>query len=132
MAADDPDLDRPGLRDPALTPEEQRDVVLVRHAVQWLLRIGLVASCVLMATGLLLKLTSGDDRSVAVRLFGLSGPMATGDRLMAVGILVLAATPALRVLSLVILWTWERDWRFVMVALVVTVTLAVALLIGHG
>jgi uncharacterized membrane protein len=128
--------DRPGVLgergDPALSDQEQHDVALVRHVVQWLLRIGLAISFVLMTVGLVMKLATGDQHSASVRLFELGRSMRTGDRLMAMGILVLAATPALRVVSLVVLWAWERDWRFVTVALVVVLTLASAIAIGHG
>jgi uncharacterized membrane protein len=118
--------------DPALTGRAQHDVVLVRRIVQWLLRLGLAISFALMASGFVMKLATGDHRSVSVRLFELNRSMRTGDRLMALGILVLAATPAFRVLSLVVLWAWERDWRFVAVALVVMLTLVAAVVIGHG
>ena len=118
--------------DPALSGREQHDVALVRHVVQWLLRIGLAILFVLMTVGFVTKLATGDQHSASVRLFELGRSMRTGDRLMAVGILVLAATPALRVVSLVVLWAWERDWRFVTVALVVVMTLASAIVIGHG
>jgi uncharacterized membrane protein len=121
-----------GPRDPDLTDREQHDVVLVRHIVQWLLRIGLALSIVLMAVGLVMKFVTGDHHSASVHLFELTRSMRTGDRLMAIGILVLAATPALRVVSLVVLWSWERDWRFVTIAFVVMLTLAAAVVIGHG
>ncbi len=131
MAVDD--RDQPSeTDDPALTRQERHDILLVRHIVQWLLRIGLGIAFVLMASGLVVKFATGDSRALAVRLFELDRSMPTGDRLMAIGILVLAATPALRVVSLVGLWAWERDWRFVGVAFVVMATLAVALVIGHG
>jgi uncharacterized membrane protein len=118
--------------DPELTRREQHDVVLVRHIVQWLLRIGLAISFTLMAAGFVAKLATGDHHSLSVRLFDLGARMPAGDRLMALGIVVLAATPALRVLSLVLLWAWERDTRFVVVALVVMLTLVAAVAIGHG
>ena len=131
MAADEPVvLGEHG--DPALSGREQYEVALIRHLVQWLLRIGLAISVILMTVGFGVKLATGDQRSASVRLFELGQSMRTGDRLMAVGILVLAATPALRVVSLVVLWAWERDWRFVTVALVVVLTLASAIAIGHG
>lgn len=131
MAADefDPVVER---GDPDLTDREQHDVLLVRHIVQWLLRAGLALSIILMALGFVLKLAAGDQHSVSVRLFELNQSMRTGDRLMAIGILVLAATPALRVVSLVVLWSWERDWRFVTIALVVMLTLTAAVVVGHG
>jgi uncharacterized membrane protein len=131
LAADDFDADVEH-GDPDLTDREQHDVLLVRHVVQWLLRVGLVISIVLMATGFVVKLATGDQHSVSVRLFELNRSMRTGDRLMAIGILVLAATPAFRVVSLVVLWSWERDWRFVTIALVVMLTLTAAVVIGHG
>jgi uncharacterized membrane protein len=127
------DLEAAQLRgDSALSGQEQHDVVLVRNIVQWLLRIGLAISFALMTIGLAVKLATDDQRSVSVRLFELNQSMSTGDRFMALGILVLAATPAFRVVSLVVLWTWERDWRFVAVALAVVLTLAAAVVIGHG
>jgi len=51
---------------------------------------------------------------------------------MALGILALALTPALRVVTLIGLWSRERDWHYVRVAAVVLVVLAVAAGLGHG
>jgi len=50
----------------------------------------------------------------------------------ALGIVVLALTPAFRVLALVGLWWRERDYRFVVVALAVVATLAASVLLGKG
>jgi hypothetical protein len=103
----------------------------VRRFVQRLLRSGLALSFGLMATGFVAKLAQGAHDAPAVRLFRLGhGPGA--DTIMAVGVLVLALTPALRVLSLIVLWTRERDWRYVRVAIVVLLVLVAAALVGHG
>ncbi len=110
----------------------EAEVHRVQRTVEWLLRGGLIVAVVLMAIGLALKVASGSDRSPAVKLFELSAAESEGDRLMAIGVLVLAVTPALRVLALVWMWTRERDWRFVAVSCAVVVTLVVSVLVGHG
>ena len=77
----------------------------MQRAVQLLLRLGLGASVALMATGLGMKLASGIHHSAGVKLFRLGHAASTADFVMALGILVLAATPAFRVLALVVLWS---------------------------
>jgi uncharacterized membrane protein len=100
--------------------------------VQLLLRVGLALSTALMTAGMLVRLARGDHSSVPVRLFELGAAPDLGLLLIALGILALAMTPALRVLSLVLIWGRERDWRFVGVALAVAVTLALSIVLGKG
>lgn len=101
--------------------------------VQRLLQSGLALSALLMAAGLLLQLASGVRGAESVKMFEVaSAPVSLGQRLMALGILVLAFTPVFRVLMLVALWIRERDWRFVGVALAVVVVLAAAIAAGGG
>lgn len=102
--------------------------------VQYLLRAGLYGSALLMAAGLVVQLASGATASIPVRLFDLAkpGPLPLGERLMAAGIVLLAFTPAFRVLALVLLWLREKDWRFVTVAIAVVLTLALAIALGGG
>jgi len=47
-------------------------------------------------------------------------------------LLVLAATPALRVVLLGALWARQRDWRFVLIALAVAGVLATSVLLGRA
>ena len=89
--------------------------------VQLVLRGGLLTSVVLMVTGLAIRFARGEDDAPAIGLM-----------LTAFGILVLALTPALRVLALVGVWWRERDYRFVGVALIVVATLITSVLIGKG
>ncbi|HVM63660.1 MAG TPA: DUF1634 domain-containing protein, partial [Acidimicrobiales bacterium] len=89
------------------------DLARDRRVVQLLLRTGLVTSTVLFAVGLLMNILSGHHRAVRVAMFHLLSQGTTGERVMAWGVLVLACTPAFRVLSLALLWARERDWRFV-------------------
>lgn len=110
----------------------EAEVHRVQRIVQWLLRGGLIVAVVLMATGFGMKLASGSHESPGVKLFSLGSADANADLVMAVGVLVLALTPAFRVLALVVLWARERDWRFVGVACAVVVTLSLAVIVGHG
>ena len=101
------------------------------HAqVGWVLRVGLAVSVVLLAIGMGLHLASGAEDAPSVPLWHLGGE--PGLAFSTLGVLVLALTPALRVLALVVLWCRERDWRFVAVALAVAATLGIGLLLGKG
>lgn len=109
------------------TPRRDRD------AVQWLLRGGLALAVVLMTVGFAVRLAAGETAAPGVSLTQvLRGDASRGDWLMGLGALVLGLTPGLRVLTLLVLWTRERDWRFVGVAALVVVTLAVSLALGAG
>jgi hypothetical protein len=109
------------------TPRRDRD------AVQWLLRSGLGLAMGLMAFGSAVRIASGEAAAPGVSLEQLlRGDAPRGDWLMGLGVLVLGLTPGLRVLTLLVLWTRERDWRFVVVAALVVVTLGVSLALGVG
>jgi uncharacterized membrane protein len=102
-----------------------------RRVVQLLLRSGLACAFMLMVAGIVVQIVDGRREAPAVRLFHI-GAARRGDALMALGVLVLAATPALRVVALLVLWARQRDRRFVAVALVVFAVLGAAIAIGHG
>jgi uncharacterized membrane protein len=102
----------------------------LHEVVGWVLRAGLAASVLLMASGMTVRLATGGDDAPSVPLWRLKGD--TGLVLTTLGVMVLALTPALRVLALVALWWRERDWRFVAVALAVVAILATGVLIGKG
>ena len=97
-----------------------------------MLRAGLAVSCALFLAGLAMSLARGDDHTRPVRLFALFARGDRADALMGAGVLVLAMTPALRVVLLLYLWSRERDWRFVRVAAMVVVTLGLAMMLGKG
>ena len=115
-----------------MSAEAQAEIHRVQRFVQVLLRAGLALSVALMFAGVVAKLVSGVHRADAVKLFDLGGAGSVSDLLMALGVLVLAATPAVRVVALVVLWARERDWRFVGIAFAVVLTLTLAVVIGHG
>lgn len=112
---------------------ENKNLATDRKSVQFLLRSGLAVAVLLMAVGVLIKCVTGNWETPEVRLFELfHAPLSPGDRIMGIGILALAATPAFRVIALLILWTRERDWKFVITALIVMLTLALAIALGGG
>ena len=104
----------------------------VRRFIQLVLRGGLAISFTLMVVGLVVKAVEGSAAAPATPLFSLGAQGDAGDIIMAVGILVLATTPAIRVFSLIVLWARERDWHYTAVAVAVLAVLAAAAAIGHG
>jgi len=101
--------------------------------VQRLLQIGLGIAAAFMLAGLIVELAAGGHHSEPVKLNDIfHASLGLGERLMALGVLVLAMTPAMRVLMLVVLWLRERDWRYVAIACTVVVTLGFALALGGG
>ncbi|HZU85458.1 MAG TPA: DUF1634 domain-containing protein [Polyangiaceae bacterium] len=60
-----------------------------------------------------------------------TGSDAAGELVLA-GIVILAATPVLRVVSLLVIWSRARDWRFAIVALAVVAIVSSAAILGRG
>ncbi len=108
-------------------------VVASRRAhrnVQWILRGGLILSSTLIAVGLIVALVSGEPGGQAVRLAHLFTDASVADRLIALGFAVMALTPPLRVVALIAIWLREHDHRFVAVAVLVSIILAIAIFSG--
>jgi uncharacterized membrane protein len=85
-----------------------------------------------MVLGMIVWMVSGDRVSPSTTPAELFGTLDPGHRLMLAGIVLLAITPALRVVALLGLWTRERAWRFAATAALVLVLLGVALWAGGG
>jgi hypothetical protein len=103
-----------------------------RWFVQILLRLSLGVSVVLMLTGMIVWIASGDRESPSTTPAELLGRLAAGHRVMLAGILLLAITPALLVVALFGLWVRERAWRFAATAALVLGLLGVALWVSGG
>jgi uncharacterized membrane protein len=101
-----------------------------RRFVQLLLRLSLGVSVILMFTGMMVWITSGDRESPGTTPAELLGGLPAGHHLMLAGILLLAITPALLVVALLGLWVRERAWRFAATAALVLVLLSVAFWAG--
>ena len=78
-------------------------------AIGRVLRLGVVASSILLAAGLLLTLVHVDRAAPVV---------------LTTAIVILLATPAARVVISVAEYARERDWLFVALTLIVLLTLA--------
>lgn len=100
--------------------------------VQWVLRLGLAIATAMLAVGLAIALVAGERTAAPVHLHELFSEGTVADQVIACGLLLLAMTPVIRVLSLVAIWAYERDRKFVIVALVVLVVLGAAILSGRG
>ena len=99
-------------------------------AVKVVLRAGLSLSLSLLAVGLVVQLAGGHHRADRVRMFALFAAPTAGGKILAVGTLVLALTPAVGVLTVVGSWVRERDRVFVGVGAAVVAVLAAAVAVG--
>lgn len=100
--------------------------------VKAVLRSGLLLSLGLVAAGLVVQLSSGHDRAVGVQMFRLFAPGVLGERIIGLGVLVLALTPAGAIVSLVVRWATERDWRFFGIGILVAFVLGAAVAVGFS
>ena len=123
---------------PAPTPQaterarEQRDLNQVLHAV---LMVGLAISTVLILSGIGIDLFSQRDLPTAVPDLGEVFQRVVASRpsgFLALGLLVLIATPILRVIGSIVAFLYERDWRYALITTMVLLVLSVSLLVGKG
>lgn len=105
-----------------------------RRLVQGILRTGLGIASVLMAIGVVLALTEGRLQASAIRLPDVPDLVARGEPagFMALGILVLLATPLTRVLALVVVFARDRDSRFAVIAGTVVALLTLGVFLGRA
>lgn len=83
--------------------------------IAWTLRLGVIASATLLATGLAL---------------GYSPQLAgTGNYLLVLGIAVLFATPVVRVFLSIFSFAMERNWLYAAITLIVFIDILVALFV---
>ena len=93
----------------AVKPDD-RGLSALELAIGRVLRLGVGASSVLLAAGLLLALIHEADRVAPI--------------VLTTAIVILLATPAARVVISVVEYVRERDWLFVALTLIVLLTLA--------
>jgi len=116
----------------AQTAQERRDLNEVVHGV---LILGLLISTALMIAGVGLDLfaqrelpTSVPDIGNVINRVLVLRPSG----FLALGLLVLIATPILRVIGSIGAFVYARDWRFAGVTTLVLVVLLVSLVLGRG
>jgi uncharacterized membrane protein len=123
---------------PPPTPEEKREIEHTRElneVVRRMLVIGLLASTAMMVAGVSLALVR--HRSLTTTTLDIGSTWARIEALrpsgfLALGILILIATPIFRVLGAFVTFAYERDWRYAGITLIVLLVLGASLLIGKG
>lgn len=117
---------------PMVMPGERRDLDQVVHAV---LVIGLTISGALMISGLILGLVLHRELPEAMpAITEIPGRILSlrPSGFLALGLLVLIATPILRVIGSIAAFVYEHDWRYTAITSVVLLVLLLSLLIGKG
>jgi len=111
---------------------ETHDLDAVVHR---LLVVGLAISTVLMLIGLALDLLLRREIPTVVPDLGEVWTRVLAIRpsgFLALGLLVLIATPIVRVVGSIIIFAYERDWRFALITLVVLAIVTLSLLLGRS
>ncbi len=107
--------------------------VRLDESLQTLLVIGLYLSVALVLFGLGLALVTHQNIPQSVyplrEIFPALLAMNAGG-FLSLGLLVLIATPIIRVITSLISFLIERDWRFAAITLVVLVTVMLSVLLG--
>jgi uncharacterized membrane protein len=106
----------------------------LQRLVHLSLLAGVAVSGVLLAAGLVVALVSGQPRpegpAPPVAAVLRSAARGDGVGLLDAGLLLLIATPVLRVAVLAVGWGVEGSWRFAAVAVLVLGLLALGLVLG--
>jgi uncharacterized membrane protein len=106
----------------------------IERFVRHILVAGIAVSVGLMAAGLILGLMAGDGlpRGV-VPPAGLPGGLAAADpaACLSLGLIVLIATPFMRVAGSILVFARERDGRYVVITAAVLVVMCVSVLLGR-
>lgn len=111
----------------------------IQDVSSWILRAGVIASVSIMLLGLVISFLHGAPTVAQMETFRFASDFGLmfrgvaaldGPSLMELGILILVATPILRVLSSMILFAFvERDWFYAAVTLVVLAMTLASLLV---
>ena len=106
----------------------------LERVVSLTLRIGVITASVLVVVGLILYFAEGDMSSLVSSNFNVGqvlAGLARADPLSIIflGVIVLIATPLLRVLELALDYAWERDRIYVLLSLIVLVLMVVGIVL---
>ncbi len=124
--------DRQRVTDEQRAAREQRDINQMLHAM---LLIGLVISTALMLVGLGLAILQGTAVPTTTSDLAEVLPQVAAfnpSGFLTLGLLVLIATPILRVVGSIVAFIYERDWRYAFVTFLVFMVVMVSLITGHG
>lgn len=120
------------------TPEAQkalRERRNLNEVVHGVLLFGLAISTILMLFGLGLDLIRHRDMPTAVPSFVEVFRRVAELRpsgFLALGLLVLVATPIMRVIGSIFAFLYERDWRYAAITFLVLLVVSLSLILGQG
>jgi len=103
--------------------------------IGWILRAGAILSAAIILIGMLLLLLHPGDFQVFPHTLGQvwTGLLALQPQaVIAAGLLLLITTPVMTVAAAAVAFALERDWRYVVIALVVLAILITSFLIAKG
>lgn len=107
----------------------------INRVVRWVLLTGVLTSVSLIVVGLLLLLVTAAPHRNYVLPVGQALAEALRFRptpWLDLGILVLMFTPIIRVVAALVVYARERDWRYVVVSLIVLTVLGLSMALGRG
>jgi uncharacterized membrane protein len=110
----------------------RRDLDMVVHR---LLIVGLAASSLLMVIGLILDVALHRQMPTAIPDLGEMLARVLAGRpsgFLSLGLLVLLATPIVRVVGSIAAFVYERDWRYAVVSLIVLLVVVLSVVLGQG
>jgi uncharacterized membrane protein len=111
---------------------ERRELDAVVHR---LLIVGLAASSLLMVLGLVLDMVLHRQMPTAIPDLGEMLARVIAGRpsgFLSLGLLVLLATPIVRVIGSMATFVYERDWRYAAVSLIVLLIVILSVVLGQG
>jgi|GEM_PF-1560918 len=108
-------------------PSQER----MNWVIHKVLLAGVVVSMTLIGVGLFLTATTPDAEQEWIGLGSLWDALVALEpvALVELGLLVLIATPLLRILTALVLFTTERDYRFILIALFVLGMVSLAVVV---
>jgi uncharacterized membrane protein len=108
-------------------PSQER----MNWVIHKVLLAGVVVSMTLIGVGLFLTATTPDEEQEWIGLGSLWDALVALEpvALVELGLLVLIATPLLRILTALVLFTTERDYRFILIALFVLGMVSLAVVV---
>jgi len=112
----------------------KQEVERLNRIVHDLLLIGLGISTTLMVIGIVLQIVSGDPLpQVMIPPHMIFTDIMAGlpDGFFTLGLMMLIATPILRVAGSVIIYAYERDWRYTLVTGVVLTIVILSIILGR-
>jgi len=111
----------------------EKDKNLMERLLHWMLLIGITISTFLLLSGLILAVFTGQPIPSEVPAFDQIIPELLAYRpigFLTVGILVLIATPILRVFGSVLAFVYERDWRYAGITFIVLLIVILSIFLG--